>query len=170
MRKAGTFLKRYFRKHSNDAKLRRNVCNCLGPVSDLPSSRRTSLCWVRVHTCCECYNKKNIRTWYVYQIFIFHFPFDEIYRRLFFFTLGRMYHTLWYQVRIMYQIRMIPLTYCIAICLFVSGWWYAWYLRSAQETAESLFVYSLVGGGITRTFRRGRTRLTTVTSISCRSL
>ena len=26
-----------------DAKLCRNVCNCLGPVSDLPSSRRTSL-------------------------------------------------------------------------------------------------------------------------------
>ena len=59
----------------------------------------------------------------------------------------------WYQVRIMYQIRMIPLTYCIAICLFVSGWWYAWYLHCAQETAVSLFVYSLVGGGITWTFR-----------------
>ena len=26
-----------------DAKLRRNICHCLGPVSDLPSSRRTSL-------------------------------------------------------------------------------------------------------------------------------
>ena len=43
---------------------------------------------------------------------------------------------------------MIP-----GIRLLVSGWWYAWYLRSAQETAVSLFVYSLVGGGITRTFR-----------------
>ena len=64
-----------------------------------------------------------------------------------------MYHTLWYQVRIMYQIRMMPGTYCIAICLFVSGWWYAWYPRSALETAVSLFVYPLVGGGITRTFR-----------------
>ena len=33
-----------------------------------------------------------IRTWYVYfevQNFLFHFPFDEIYRRLLFFTLGR---------------------------------------------------------------------------------
>ena len=48
---------------------------------------------------------------------------------------------------------MIPGTSCIAICLFVSGWWYAWYLHSAQETAVSLFVYSLVGVGITRTFR-----------------
>ena len=65
-----------------------------------------------------------IRTWYVYQHFLFDFPFHEIYRRLLFFTLGRMYHTLWYQVRIMYQMRMIPGTYCIAVCLFVSGWWY----------------------------------------------
>ena len=30
-----------------------------------------------------------IRTWYVYQHFLFDFPFDEIYRRLLFFTLGR---------------------------------------------------------------------------------
>ena len=51
-------------------------------------------------------------------------------------------------------------------CLFVSGGWYAWYLRSAQETAVSLFVYSLVH----ERSARGRTRLTTVTSISCRSL
>ena len=43
-----------------------------------------------------------------------------------------MYHTLWDQVRTYYdQIHMIP----------------------AQETAVSLFVCSLVGGGITRTFR-----------------
>ena len=28
-------------------------------------------------------------TWYVYQNFLFHFPFDEIYRHLFLFTLGR---------------------------------------------------------------------------------
>ena len=42
---------------------------------------------VRVHTCCECYNKRGyIRTWYVHQNFLFHFPFDEIYRRLLFFT------------------------------------------------------------------------------------
>ena len=77
-----------------------------------------------------------------------------------------MYHTLWYQVRIMYQIRIIPGTRMYHTCrctinstavsLFVyssCGWWYAWYLRSAQETAVSLFVYSLVGGGIARTFR-----------------
>ena len=38
----------------------------------------------------QCYNKRGyIRTWYVYKIFFFHFPFDEIYRRLLFFTLGR---------------------------------------------------------------------------------
>ena len=59
---------------------------------------------------------------YTYQHFLFDFPFDEIYRRLLFFTLGRMYHTFF---MIMYQLRMIPGTYCIAICLFVSGWWYA---------------------------------------------
>ena len=85
----------------------------------------------------------------------------KIYRRLLFFTLGRMYNTLWYQVRVMCQIRMIPGTYCIAICLvergswyawhlpgtfrptnscIANGWWYAWYLRSAQETAVSLRV------------------------------
>ena len=37
----------------------------------------------------QCYNKRGyIRTWYVYKIF-FLFPFEEIYRRLLFFTLGR---------------------------------------------------------------------------------
>ena len=30
-----------------------------------------------------------IRAWYVYQHFLFDFPFDEIYRRLLFFTLTR---------------------------------------------------------------------------------
>ena len=40
---------------------------------------------VRVHTCCECYNKRGVRI----QKFLFHFPFCEIYRRLLFFTLGR---------------------------------------------------------------------------------
>ena len=30
-------------------------------------------------------------TLYIYQHFLFDFPFDEIYRRLNFFTLGRMY-------------------------------------------------------------------------------
>ena len=44
---------------------------------------------VRVHTCCECCNKRGyIRTWYVYQNFFFHFQFDEIYRHQLFFTLG----------------------------------------------------------------------------------
>ena len=29
---------------------------------------------IRVHTCCECYNKRGyIRTWYVYNIFFFIF-------------------------------------------------------------------------------------------------
>ena len=33
-------------------------------------------------------------TWYIYQHFRFDFPFDEICRRLLFFTLGRTYDTL----------------------------------------------------------------------------
>ena len=33
-----------------------------------------------------------IRTWYVYQQFLFDFPFDEIYVRLLFFTLGRSFY------------------------------------------------------------------------------
>ena len=38
----------------------------------------------------QCYNKRGyIRTWYVYNFFLFHFPFVDIYRRLLFFTLGR---------------------------------------------------------------------------------
>ena len=55
---------------------------------------------------------------------------------------------------------MIPGTYYVPdtydtmdVLCTSSGWWYAWHLHSAQETAVSLFVYSLVGGGITRTFR-----------------
>ena len=44
---------------------------------------------VRVHTCCECYNKRGyIRTWYVYKIFFLIFRLMK-YRRLLFFTLGR---------------------------------------------------------------------------------
>ena len=47
---------------------------------------------VRVHTSFECYNKRGYtRTWYVYQHFLFDFPFDEIYRHLLFFTLGRSF-------------------------------------------------------------------------------
>ena len=61
------------------------------PQEELLSAGR-----VRVHTCCECYNKRGyIRTWYVYQKFIFHFPFDEIYQRLLFFTLGRSVSAWW---------------------------------------------------------------------------
>ena len=55
----------------------------------------------------------------------------------------------------MCQMRMIPGTFCIAICLFERGWWYArerewWYarhLRSDQQTAVSL-----VGGGTHDTY------------------
>ena len=126
----------------------------------MPSSRITSLLEGLEFTRPSSARTKGDDTrYYVYTYlvyiptFSFWFSVDEIYRRLLFFTLGRMYHTLCYQVRIMYKIRMIPGTYCIAICLFVSGWWYAWYLHCAQETAVSLFVYSLVGGGITWTFR-----------------
>ena len=81
------------------------------------------------------------------HIFLFDFPFHEIYRRLLFFTLWRMSNTLWYQVRVMCQMRMIPGTYCTAICLFERGWWYAWHLRSDQQTAVSL-----VGGGTHDTY------------------
>ena len=45
---------------------------------------------VRAHTSFECSNKRvYIRTLYVYQHFLFDFPFDEIYVRFLFFTLGR---------------------------------------------------------------------------------
>ena len=49
------------------------------------------------------------------------------------------YHNTRYLVRVMCQMRIIPGTYCIAICFFERGWWYAWYryLSSAQETAVS---------------------------------
>ena len=83
-------------------------------VSDLPSSRITSLCWkgysshlLRVLEQKGIYavlknnlslldgleftppssartKKGNIRTWYVYQHFLFDLPFDEIYVRLLF--------------------------------------------------------------------------------------
>ena len=48
----------------------------------------------KVHTSFECYNQRGytIRTWYVYQHFLFDFPFDEIYRHLLFFTLGRSFY------------------------------------------------------------------------------
>ena len=102
-----------------------------------------------------------IRTWYVYehlQKLIFRLM---RYTDVWFFSLSggctTLYYTKYSFIRWWLAVRMIPTfrprNSCIAICLFVSGWWYAWYLRSAQETAVSLFVYSLVGGGITRTFR-----------------
>ena len=132
----------------------------------MPSSRITSLCWKgyssHLHRVLEqkemIPGTTYIRTWYVHQHFLFDFPFHEIYRRLLLFTLGRMYNTLWYEVRVMCQMRMIPGTYCIAICLFERGWWYAWHLRSDQQTAVSL-----VGGGthdtyvppMKRLYRRG---------------
>ena len=75
----------------------------------------------------------------------------------------------------MYRIRMYHTCRCTinstAVSLFVyslvgGGTHDTWYLRTAQETAVSLLVYSLVH----ERSARGRTRLTTVTSISCRSL
>ena len=48
---------------------------------------------VRVHTSFECYNTRGyISSWYEYQHFLFDFPFDEIYVRLLFFTLGRSFY------------------------------------------------------------------------------
>ena len=103
----------------------------------MPSSRITSLCvkgysshLLRVLEQKEMIpGTTYIRTWYVHQHFVFDFPFHEIYRRLPFFTLGRMYNT--------YDTRYVLCTRCV------------WY----QVRTVSLFVYSLVGGGITRTFR-----------------
>ena len=55
----------------------------------------TSLCWKGSHLL-QMLERKGmmpgttyIRSWYVYQHFLFDFPFDEIYRRLLFFTLTR---------------------------------------------------------------------------------
>ena len=74
----------------NDAKLRRNVCNSLGPVSDLPSSRRTSLLeGLEFTPAASATTKGDIYVPVRIQNFLFHFPFDEIYQRLLFFTLGR---------------------------------------------------------------------------------
>ena len=51
------------------------------------------------------------RTWYTYQHFLFDFPFDEIYRRLLFFTLERMY-----QIRIyVWYLCYVPDTYVLRI-------------------------------------------------------
>ena len=59
-----------------------HVRNCLGPVSDLPSSRITSLLEGLEFTPPSSARTKGdtsyIRTWYVYQHFLFDFPFDEI--------------------------------------------------------------------------------------------
>ena len=55
----------------------------------------TSLCWKGSHLLRELEQKgmipgtTYIRSWYVYQHFLLDFPFDEIYRRLLFFTLTR---------------------------------------------------------------------------------
>ena len=47
----------------------------------------------KLHTSFECYNQRGyIRTWYVYQHFLFDFSFDEICRHLPFFTLGRSFY------------------------------------------------------------------------------
>ena len=101
----------------------------------MPSSRITSLCWkgysshlLRVLEQNEMipgttYN--NIRTWYVHQHFLFDFPFHEIYRRLLFFTLGRMYNTLWYQVRVQSP-SGLALVMCVLGMVDLSGQLRCW--------------------------------------------
>ena len=124
---------------------------CRPQEKPLPAGR------VRVHTSSSARTKGDDTRYYLYTYLVriptFSFWFSVSWDT----PTSAFIHSRAYvphQVRIMYQMRMIPGTYCcIAICLLVSGWWYAWYLRSAQEIAVSLFVYSLVGGGITRTFR-----------------
>ena len=69
------------------------VRNCLGPVSDLPSSRITSLLeGLEFTPAASATTKRDIYEYvpgtYTKNFFL-HFPFDEIYRRLLFFTLGR---------------------------------------------------------------------------------
>ena len=52
-----------------------HVCNCLF-LSRIcrPQEEPLFAGRVRVHTCCECYNKRGyIRTWYVYKVFFFIF-------------------------------------------------------------------------------------------------
>ena len=43
----------------------------------------------------------------------------------------------------MYQMRMIPGTYCIAVCLFVSGWWYHTTFRPWTHTSDDSYIYQL---------------------------
>ena len=79
-----------------------HVRHCFDPVSDLPSSRVTSLLEGLEFTppSSARTNGDDARNYvYTYLVRIrtfskIDFPFDEIYRRLLFFTLGRMYHTL----------------------------------------------------------------------------
>ena len=67
-----------------------NVCNYLGPISDLPCSRRTSLCWKGEFTpAASATTKGDMYVPGTYTKKKNHFPFDEIYGRLLFFTLGR---------------------------------------------------------------------------------
>ena len=39
--------------------------------------------------------------------------------------------------------RMIPGTYCIAVCLFVSGWWYHTTFRPWTHTSDDSYIYQL---------------------------
>ena len=66
-----------------------------------------------------------IRTWYVYQHFLFDFPFDEII--YIYIPTSAFFHS--------YQIRMSNTCRC-----------------TINSTAISLFVYSLVGGGTHDTY------------------
>ena len=70
-----------------------HVCNCLGPLGFAVLKKNLSLLEGLEFTPAASATTKRdtwyIRTWYVHQNFLFHFPFDEIYQRLLFFNLGR---------------------------------------------------------------------------------
>ena len=86
----------------------------------------------RLHTCCECYNKRGlIRTWYVYQHFLFDFAFDVIYRHLLFFTLGRSvsawidYSTTKWEMKLLFlpsptPLLLLILRFCVC-CIAVAA-------------------------------------------------
>ena len=108
------------------------------------------------------------------------FPFDEIYRRLLLFTradvpqfiIPGMYSFIrqWVVVRMIPTFR--PRNSCIAICLLVSlvgGGTHDTYVPPKKQLYRYLFIRQWVVVSHERS-ARGRTRLTTVTSISCRSL
>ena len=116
-------------------------------------AKRVSNCYIPPPKICACVRLILVLVWgtyYVPDTYVPHFMIP-----------GTYYVPNTYDTRYVLCTRYVCTTLAVVLLIvqlycylfFVSGWWYAWYLRSAQETAVSLFVYSLVGGGITQTFR-----------------